>query len=52
MKNHGPLKTHMADVAWTLGHLSWRARRRLQGKADDDPPHLLTDFVRFNFLNG
>jgi GT2 family glycosyltransferase len=52
MKNHGPLKTHMADVAWTLGHLSWRARRRLQGKTDDDPPHLLSDFVRFNFLNG
>jgi N-acetylglucosaminyl-diphospho-decaprenol L-rhamnosyltransferase len=52
MKNHGPLKTHMADVAWTVGHLSWRARRRLQGKTDDDPPHLLSDFVRFNFLNG
>jgi N-acetylglucosaminyl-diphospho-decaprenol L-rhamnosyltransferase len=52
MKNHGPLKTHIADVAWTLGHISWRARRGLQGKADDDPPHLLSDFVRFNFLNG
>jgi N-acetylglucosaminyl-diphospho-decaprenol L-rhamnosyltransferase len=50
MKNHGPLKARLADVAWTLGHLSWRARRRLQGKADDDPPHLLTDFVRFNFM--
>ena len=52
MKNHGPLKARLADVAWTLGHLSWRARRRLQGKADDDPPHLLSDFVRFNFLHG
>jgi GT2 family glycosyltransferase len=52
MKNHGPWKTRVADVAWTLGYVSWRARRRLQGKADDDPPHLLSDFVRFNFLNG
>jgi GT2 family glycosyltransferase len=52
MKNHGPWKTRLADVAWTLGHVSWRARRRLQGKADDDPPHLLSDFVRFNFLEG
>jgi GT2 family glycosyltransferase len=52
MKNHGPWKKRMADVAWTLGFVSWRARRRLQGKTDDDPPHLLSDFVRFNFLNG
>lgn len=52
MKNHGPFKKRLADVAWTLGHVSWRMRRRIQGKADDDPPHLLSDFVRFNFLNG
>jgi N-acetylglucosaminyl-diphospho-decaprenol L-rhamnosyltransferase len=52
MKNHGPWKKHLADVAWTLGFVSWRARRRFQGKTDDDPPHLLSDFVRFNFLHG
>ena len=52
MKNHGPVKTRLADVAWTVGFISWRARRALQGKTDDDPPHLLSDFVRFNFLNG
>jgi N-acetylglucosaminyl-diphospho-decaprenol L-rhamnosyltransferase len=51
-KNYGPLTKHMADVAWTVGFVSWRARRKLQGKTDDDPPHLLSDFVRFNFLNG
>jgi GT2 family glycosyltransferase len=50
MKNHGPLTKTIADVAWTVGFVSWRARRRLQGKTDDDPPHLLSDFVRFNFL--
>lgn len=52
MKNYGPLKKRLADVAWTVGFVAWRARRRLQGKTDDDPPHLLSDFVRFNFLNG
>lgn len=52
MKNHGPWKKHFADVAWTLGFMSWRARRRFQGQTDDDPPHLLSDFVRFNFLHG
>ncbi len=52
MKNHGPWKTRLADLAWTLGFVSWRARRKLQGKDDNDPPHLLSDFVRFNFLNG
>ncbi len=50
MKNHGPLTKTLADVAWTVGFVSWRARRRFQGKTDDDPPHLLSDFVRFNFL--
>jgi hypothetical protein len=52
MKNHGPLTKTIADVAWTVGFVSWRARRRLQGQTDDDPPHLLSDFVRFNFLGG
>jgi GT2 family glycosyltransferase len=52
MKNYGPVKKAVADVAWTLGFASWRLRRRFQGKTDDDPPCLLSDFVRFNFLNG
>jgi len=51
-KNHGRFKKRLADVAWTVGFVSWRVRRKLQGKTDDDPPHLLEDFVRFNFLNG
>lgn len=52
MKNHGPMKKLLADVAWTVGFASWRVRRRFQGKVDDDPPGLLSDFVRFNFLKG
>jgi hypothetical protein len=37
-------------VAWAIGYSTWRIRRRLQGKPDNDPPHLLKDFVQFNFL--
>ncbi len=49
-KNHGRVYAFCADVAWTIGYTTWRIRRRLQGKPDNDPPHLLKDFVQFNFL--
>jgi GT2 family glycosyltransferase len=49
-KNHGRLYTLLADVAWTLGFSLWRVRRWLQRKPDHDPPRLLWDFIRFNFL--
>ena len=32
------------------GFASWRLRRRVQRKPDPDPPGLLGDFVRYNFL--
>jgi hypothetical protein len=46
------MKKHLADAAWALGFLSGRALRRFQGKTDDERPHLPSDFVRFNFLDG
>jgi len=49
-KNHGRIATLCADIAWTVGYTTWRLRRRFQGKPDNDPPHLLKDFVQFNFL--
>lgn len=49
-KNHGWLYALLADVAWTAGFALWRLRRRLQRKPDHDPPGLLWDFIRFNFL--
>lgn len=49
-KNHGRLTTFCADIAWTVGYTTWRIRRRIQRKPDNDPPHLLKDFVQFNFL--
>jgi N-acetylglucosaminyl-diphospho-decaprenol L-rhamnosyltransferase len=38
----------LCDAVWALGYLSWRIRRRLQGKPDRDPPALLRDFVAFS----
>ena len=52
VKNHGRLYALVADGLWLLGYLTWRLRRPLQGKPDLDPPHLMGDFVRHNFLPG
>ncbi|MBL8859740.1 MAG: glycosyltransferase family 2 protein [Planctomycetes bacterium] len=49
-KNHGRVYTFWCDVVWTIGFATWRVRRRLQRKPDMDPPHMLSDFVCFNFL--
>jgi len=49
-QNHGPLYKALADVAWACGYAVYRMRRRLQRKPETDPPGLLRDFVRFNFL--
>jgi N-acetylglucosaminyl-diphospho-decaprenol L-rhamnosyltransferase len=50
LNNHGRLATVLADLAWSLGHLSYRLRRLVQRKPDTDPQWLLWDFIRFNFL--
>ena len=50
LNNHGPLATVLADLAWSLGHASYRLRRLVQRKPDTDPQWLLWDFIRFNFL--
>lgn len=44
LKNYGPLKTLLADSGHLLGHMLWRARRRIQKKPDLDPPFYLRDF--------
>ena len=50
LNNHGRLATVLADLAWSLGHASYRLRRLVQRKPDTDPQWLLWDFIRFNFL--
>jgi GT2 family glycosyltransferase len=50
MKNHGRLYGVTTDVAWAAAFALWRARRRLQGKVDEDPPHMLWDFLKHSTL--
>jgi hypothetical protein len=50
LKNHGWLYAAIADLVWAVSFALWRVRRRLQGKPDLDPPHLLTDFLRQSVL--
>ena len=44
LKNHGWFYTAVTDLVWLLSFALWRCRRVLQGKPDNDPPHLLGDF--------
>jgi GT2 family glycosyltransferase len=46
LKNYGPAYAALVDAAFLAGFAAWRLRRRLQGKPDTDPPHLLGDFLR------
>jgi GT2 family glycosyltransferase len=46
LKNHGRLYAALVDSAFILGFSLWRLRRRIQGRPDRDPPHLLRDFAR------
>jgi N-acetylglucosaminyl-diphospho-decaprenol L-rhamnosyltransferase len=48
-KHHGPLYLAACDVLWTVGFSLWRLRRRIQRKPDADKPHMLRDFIRYNF---
>jgi GT2 family glycosyltransferase len=53
LKNHGPLVTALADVAFLSGLALWRVRRRVQRKPDTDPDHLLRDALRHSvFVTG
>jgi GT2 family glycosyltransferase len=49
-KHLGPARTLLADLAWSLGFLSFRIRQRLQRRVDTDARFLLHDFIHYNFL--
>jgi N-acetylglucosaminyl-diphospho-decaprenol L-rhamnosyltransferase len=50
LRNHGPATTVLADLAFSLGYVSFRLRRLVQRKPDTDPRWMLWDFIRYNFL--
>jgi hypothetical protein len=49
LKNHGRLYLWAANALWVLGFSLWRLRRWLLRRPDPDPPHMLRDFLRYNF---
>lgn len=48
--NHGRPKALAADVTHALAFASYRLRRLVQRKPDQDPRWMLWDFIRYNFL--
>jgi GT2 family glycosyltransferase len=49
-KHHGIRTLLTADLLFTVGYSLFRVRRRIQRKADVDPPGLLQDFLRHSLL--
>lgn len=49
LKNLGWIRTQLANLAWTISYASYRLRRAIQRKPDNDPACMLRDFVRYNF---
>jgi GT2 family glycosyltransferase len=45
LKNFGRARSGLADLAVAAGTLTWRARRVIQRRPDDEPEHFLRDFV-------
>ena len=53
LKNHGAIYTALADAVFLIGFALWRLRRKIQGKPDTDPQHMLIDSFRHSvFVTG
>ena len=50
VKNRGKTHAMVADLAFLLGFSTYRIRRVVQRKPDDDPPHFWWDFMRHSVL--
>ena len=50
LTNHGRWKTWTANVFHTLAYASFRVRRLITRKPDQDPQWMLWDFIRYNFF--
>ena len=50
VKNHGVVKTAIADLFWMSAFATFQVRRWLQKKPDTDPQNLFGDFVRNSVL--
>ncbi len=45
-KNYSVFYAAFADIFWIACFALWRLRRKIQGKTDTDPPHLLSDSIK------
>lgn len=52
LRNHGVVKTAVADLLWMAAFASFRVRRLVQRKPDTDPANLLGDFAKNSVLAG
>jgi N-acetylglucosaminyl-diphospho-decaprenol L-rhamnosyltransferase len=50
VKHHGRAYAMLADAGWLVGMAIGRTRHRIQGKADEDPPHYVKDFMRYSAI--
>jgi len=50
LMHYGRARTLAADMLWAAGFALWRFRRAVFRRPDNDPAHLLTDFLRYNLL--
>lgn len=50
LKNHGRAHAVAADLAFLAGYSTWRVRRVIQRKEDEDPPKFWYDFARNSTL--
>lgn len=46
VKNRGKLRAMLADLAFLFGYTTFRVRRVIQRKADEEPPRFWRDFLR------
>ena len=49
--NHGRFYSLFTDIGWVIGFSSFKVRQFIQRKPNNDPPHFLWDFIRFNFFS-
>lgn len=50
VKNRGKTQAVLADLAFLFGYTTFRARRVIQRKSHDEPPHFWGDFLRHSTL--
>ena len=50
IKNHGFVYTAIADLLWIVGYSTWKVRRFIQRKPNNDPPYYLQDFIKNSVL--